>query len=78
MNIEQIERAFEGYEKLHRPKGADPKKHRGKTMQMLWDASFATGMPGLLRMIAEADGHEIVHLDAPEGATGPGSVVYKD
>lgn len=78
MNIEQIEKAFDGYEKLHRPEGADPKKHREKTLQMLWDASFATGMPGLLRMIAEAEGREIIHLDAPYGATGPGSVVYKD
>ena len=78
MNLEQIETAFDGYEKLHRPKGADPKKHSGKTMQMLWEASFAIGVEVLLQMIEEADGREIAHLDAPDGDTGPGSVVYKD
>ena len=78
MNIEQIQTAFDGYEKLHRPKGADPNKHHEKTSQILWDASFAIGMKALLQMIEDADGHEIIHLDAPEGATGPGNVVYKE
>ena len=76
--LEQIETAFDGYEKLHRPKGADRKKYHNKTRQLLGEASFAIGMEALLQMIEEADGHEIVHLDAPYGATGPGSVVYKD
>ena len=76
--LEQIETAFDDYEKLHRPKGADQKKYQNKTRQLLGEASFAIGMDSLLQMLEDAEGHEILLIDAPEGATGPGTVVYKD